>query len=102
MMSPSKGRAKPRAKHDSVLEIFSAAGRAAARAARLVDMSASGICFSSTEAFLVGDKIRARLRLLREGPLVIGGRVVWAKKKANAVHYGVEFDSVEKAKLKKP
>ena len=93
-MASRENRRAPRTRHDSVLEIFDASGRLIEVIGRLVDVSSVGLCFSSVRPMAVGDKIHARLRLLKEGNLAIEGRIVWTKKKINATFYGVEFDAV--------
>ncbi len=90
-------RLVPRRAHDSVMEILSPSGRAILRVARLVDVSASGASFASTLTLRPGRLLRARLRLLGEGVLDIEGRIVWARRRANAVQYGLTFESVKRA-----
>jgi len=62
---------------------------------RLVNFSKVGVCFSSTKALKVGDRLRARLRLLTEGTLEVSSRIVWTRKKPNTYLYGLAFDSVQ-------
>lgn len=94
MTEHKENRRSSRAKHDSVLEIHDEAGKFIADIGRLVNVSIHGVCFSSIAPMAVGQKIQGRLRLLKEGILDIQGRVVWARKKANATLYGIEFESV--------
>ncbi len=98
-MESNDKRKAPRARHDSVLEICDDAGRVILSVGRLVDVSSSGACFSSTAEFPVGQKVAARLRLLKEGLLEIHGRVVWARKKANATLYGVAFETAKQTPI---
>ena len=97
-MKSSDKRRAPRKQHDSVLEIFDADdGLLITGIGRLVDLSSAGMCFSSTHPFQKGDRINARLRLLKEGVLQIAGHVVWARLKTNALVCGVVFDNVKPA-----
>jgi len=89
-----EGRRAPRHRHNSVVEIYDDSGNFIADVARLVDFSNVGACFSSPKPFLVNTRLRLRLRLLREGRLYVSGRIVWAKKRANTVLYGIEFEKV--------
>lgn len=91
---PEKRRAR-RAKHNSVLELFDAEGNLITGIGRLVDFSSTGVCFASNKTFWVGDRVTARLRLLREGVLEIDASIIWARKKPNTTHYGIRFDSVK-------
>jgi len=95
MDAKEKRRAR-RVKHDSVLEIFDKGGHLVAGVGRLVNFSAVGACFSTTQILTKGEKLRARLRLLKEGPLEVAARVVWSRKKPNSILYGIEFESVKK------
>lgn len=88
-------RRSTRTKHDSVLELFDQSGRLLAGTARLVDLSAVGVGFTSTHVFAKGEPVRGRVRLLNIGLLVIAGRVVRVKERTNCTFYGVEFDSVK-------
>ena len=90
-------RRAPRAKHDSVLEIVDRSGRVISAVGRLVNVSTVGVCFASTHSFKKGDKIHARVRLLREGRLNVNGHIVWTRKKSNHFLYGMEFDAVRAA-----
>jgi len=47
----------------------------------------------------VGQKVAARLRVLKEGLLEIRGRIVWTRKKANAVLYGVAFKTAKQTPI---
>ena len=98
MPSKEKRRA-PRARHDSVLEVFDEGGHFIAGVGRLVNFSKVGACFSSTQILAKGEKLRARLRLLKEGKLEVAARVVWMKKKTNANLYGIAFDKVQKIRI---
>ena len=93
-MTDKENRRAPRRIHNSVVEIYDDSGNAIADTARLVDFSDIGACFSTPKVFAVGQGLRLRLRLLREGRLYIRARIVWAKPKANTVLYGVEFEKV--------
>ena len=87
-------RRYPRESHDSVLELLDEAGRRLEGISRLVDYSTVGLQFSSSLNFARGARIRARLRLMKQGRLEVTGNVVWLKKKGNATLYGVAFDSL--------
>ena len=87
-------RRSPRRNHNSVVEIYDTEGNAIAEVARLVDFSEVGACFTSINLFTVGQKLRLRLRLLREGRLYIWAHIVWVKKKTNTNSYGIEFEKI--------
>jgi hypothetical protein len=93
-MNGKEKRRAPRRSHNSVVEIYDESGNTIAEIARLVDFSDVGACFSSTKVFAVHQRLRLRLRLLREGRLYIWARVVRVTKKTNATLYGIEFDKV--------
>jgi hypothetical protein len=95
-MSASEKRRAPRARHDSVIELYDADGHLIIGIGRLVNFSNVGICFSSTKVLTKGQKLHARLRLLKEGALEVSARVVWVDKKPGSMFYGLEFDSVQK------
>jgi hypothetical protein len=95
-MNYKEKRRAPRAKHDSVLEIYDAEGHLIIGIGRLVDFSNVGTCFSSTKVLDKGQKVTARIRLLKEGALEVSARVIWVKKKTNTNLYGIEFDSIQK------
>ena len=95
-MNPKEKRRAVRTRHDSVLEIFDQEGHFIVGIGRLVNFSQVGVCFSTTNALHPGEKLRARLRLLKEGTLEVSARVVWTKKKPNAILYGLAFDTVKK------
>jgi len=89
-------RRAPRDRHDSVLELFDKDGDLITGVGRLVNFSTIGACFASTQAFKIGARVRAHLRLLKEGRLGITGRIVWSRKKINHHLYGIEFDSIRR------
>jgi hypothetical protein len=93
-MTDKENRRATRRTHNSVVEIYDDSGNAIAETARLVDYSDVGACFSTPKEFAVNQLLRLRLRLLREGRLYIRARIVWAKKEANTIFYGVEFEKV--------
>ena len=95
-MRPEEKRRAPRARHDSVLEIYDAEGHLIIGIGRLVNFSNVGVCFSSTKVLAKGQKLHARLRLLKEGALEVTAKVVWMQKKSGANLYGLEFDTVQK------
>ena len=95
-MNAKDKRQGPRDKHDSVLEIFDAEGHFIVGTGRLVNFSKVGVCFSSTKVLAKGERLGARLRLLKEGKLEISAHVVWVKKMSNINQYGLAFDSVQK------
>jgi hypothetical protein len=97
-MKYSEKRRAPRAKHDSVLEIYDAEGHLIIGIGRLVNFSNVGICFSSSKVLAKGQRVTARVRLLKEGTLEVSARVVWVEKKLQALFYGIEFDSIQKIK----
>lgn len=94
-MNPQDKRRAVRSKHDSVIEIYDTEGRFIKGTGRLVNFSKVGICFSSTHPLALGEPLRARLRLLREGALEISARVVWTKKRPAGMLYGLAFDAVQ-------
>ncbi len=96
-MSSKDNRRAARRKHNSVLEIYDAEGRYITGLGRLVDFSSVGVRFSSTHVLHNGDRVRARLRLLKEGVLSIVAHVVWTKKLTNTYQYGLAFDIVKKS-----
>lgn len=91
-MSSRENRRAPRSRHNSVLEIFDESGQLIAAIGRLVNVSSVGACFSSTHHFEKGQKLVARLRLLKEGRLNVTAKVVWIRRKTNSVLYGIEFE----------
>ena len=93
-MSDKEKRRAPRTNHNSVVEIYDDGGRAIVEVGKLVDFSQVGACFSSPKSFAVGQKLRLRLRLLREGRLYISASVVRAERKANTNFYGIKFEQV--------
>ena len=68
-MAGKEKRKAPRRSHNSVVEIYDTAGHAIAEVAHLVDFSTVGACFSTPKVFTIGQELRIRLRLLREGRL---------------------------------
>jgi hypothetical protein len=93
-MTDKEKRRAPRNHHNSVVEIYDEKGDAIADVARLVDFSEVGACFSTPKVLALNKKLRLRLRLLREGRLYIWARIVWSKKQANTILYGIEFEKV--------
>ena len=89
-----ENRRSPRRKHDSVLELFDDSGQLITAVGRLVNVSAVGMCFSSTKTFHRNDRIQGRLRLLKQGVLLVKGHVVWARRTTNTQIFGVAFDDV--------
>ena len=95
-MSVKDKRRASRSKDESVLEIYDMDGQLIKGIGRLVNFSNVGVCFSSTKMLFKGERLRARLRLLKQGMIEVSARVVWAKKKPNSQLYGLEFDTVQK------
>ena len=95
-MNPKDKRRATRSRHDSVMEIYDESGHFIMGTGRLVNFSKVGVCIASTRALAPGERLRARLRLIREGVLEVSARVVWFKKKPNINLYGLAFDSVQK------
>jgi hypothetical protein len=95
-MGTKENRRAPRSRHDSVLEIFDTGGNLIIGIGRLINFSNVGVCFSSTKVLTKGQKVHARLRLVKEGALEVSARVVWTEKKSNMMFYGLEFDSIQK------
>ncbi len=93
-MNEKDKRRAPRNKHDSVIEIFDAAGKISATG-RLSDFSVAGASFSTGNGAALPEKFRARLRFLDKGVLEVEARVVRTRKEKNATHYGVKFDSIK-------
>ena len=94
-MNPKDKRRAPRSRHDSVLELYDEEGHFITGTGRLINFSKVGVCFSTTKALKTGERLRARLRLLREGTLEVSARVVWTRKKPNTILYGLAFDTVQ-------
>jgi len=98
-MNTSKdNRRAPRARRDSVLELHDEKGHLIIGIGRLVNFSAMGACFASTQVFKQGERIHAQLRLLKEGRLNISGHIVWMRRKTNTLLYGIEFDSIRRTR----
>lgn len=94
MVSGKENRRAPRKKHNSVLELLDPQTHQVQNITRLVDVSTVGLCFSSPHEFKVGTKLSGRLRLLKEGVLLIQGHVVWVRRESNVYLCGLAFDSV--------
>jgi len=97
-MTDKEKRRAPRARHDSVLEIYDESRRLLTGIGHLVNFSAVGACFSSTSRLVKGTRLHARLRLLSEGRLDIIARIVWTRKRTNSILYGIEFENVRPAR----
>ena len=95
-MPSQENRRAPRRKHDSVLEIYDDDGRYITGLGRLIDISSVGVRFSTTQVLHKGDRVRARLRLLKEGVLTIVAYVIWTKKLAHTYQYGLHFDVIKR------
>ncbi len=95
-MEPREMRRSPRAKHDSVVEIFDAEGHLIIGIGRMINFSNVGICFSSTQVLKKGQRLHARIRLLREGALETSAHIVWVKKRPAFMLYGIAFDTIQK------
>ena len=95
MLSKDNRRAARR-KHDSVMEILDDDGRYVTGLARLIDFSTVGVRFSSTKVFHKGDRVRGRLRLLKEGAFNFIAYVMWTKKFTNTHQYGLQFDVIKR------
>lgn len=81
--------------HDSMLEILDDPDPAVSPLARLVDVSSTGVSFTTVRVLRRGASIRGRIRLLSAGVLEFSGTVVRVKARTNTVLYGVAFDSVK-------
>lgn len=88
-----EARRASRHAHDSVLEIIDDSDGMPGEVARLVDVSALGVSFTTIRVFAKGAPIHARMRLLNAGTLEIKGIVVRIKEKKNYTLYGVKFNS---------
>lgn len=95
-MKSRENRRAPRHRHDSVLEIFDDSGHLIMGIGRLVNFSNVGACFSATKMFTKGQKLQARLRLLKEGRIEVAARVVWVRRRTNSILYGIEFEKQKK------
>lgn len=95
-MPANDKRRASRACHDSVMEVFDNSGKNVSWSGRLMDCSISGARFCSKQLLAIGDKIKARLRLLDKGVLQISAHVVWSRKEENTSVYGIQFDSVKR------
>lgn len=78
------------------MEIFDTEGHLILGIGRLVNFSNVGVCFSSTKVLTKGQKLRVRIRLLREGAMEASAHVVWTRKRPASILYGVSFDSIQK------
>ena len=99
-MKGHENRRAPRADHDSIIEVFDADGDLIIGIGRLVNFSNAGVCISTTKVLEIGQKVTARIRLLREGAIEASARIVWSRKKPNSILYGIEFDSIRKIQPK--
>jgi len=95
-MNPKDNRRAARRRHDSVMELYDESGHFIMGTGRLINFSKVGVCIASTRALAPGERLRARLRLLKEGVLEVSARVVWFKKNPTTNLYGLAFDSVQK------
>jgi hypothetical protein len=95
-MKPEDKRRAVRNRHDSVMEIYDESGHFITGTGRLINFSKVGVCIATTRSLAPGERLRARLRLLKEGTLEVSARVVWFKKRPNTNLYGLAFDSVQK------
>lgn len=84
-------RRAPRARHDSVVELFDDAGKLV-DTGRLVDFSDTGAAFFSLKPLRKGDKVKLRVRLLERGVLDICAAVVWARDSGPGRLYGLRFE----------
>jgi len=89
-MAAENRRAK-RDPHDSVLELFDDSGKLITGIGRLVNVSKTGACFSSTKTYEKGKPLRARIRTLRDGVTECAAEIVWVRKKPTVTLYGVRF-----------
>ena len=94
-MDGKEKRRSPRAKHDSVIEIFNVEGKVACEG-RLIDFSQAGASFSLGVPVVMPDSFRVRLRILDKGVLEARARVAWTRRQKNAMRYGIVFDSLER------
>lgn len=81
-----KERRSPRSRHDSVLELD------VPGTLRLVDVSDHGLAFTTTADLDTGRQVRGTVRTLKRGARTFTGKIVWRKRKGNALAYGLEFD----------
>jgi hypothetical protein len=94
-MKSKEPRRAPRTAHDSVLELYDEGGHFITGTGRLVNFSKTGVCFSTTKILKTGERLRAKLRLLREGTLEVSAQVVWVRKASNTMMYGLSFDTIQ-------
>lgn len=92
-MNGKEKRRAPRARHDSVIEIFNVEGSVGATG-RLVDFSTAGASFSVGDPVVMPEVFRARLRFFGQGVIEVQARVVWIRRDKNATHYGIKFESL--------
>jgi hypothetical protein len=59
---------------------------------RLINLSTTGACISSTADLRRGEPILARLPTLRNGANRISGRVVWARVTSSSTLYGIQLN----------
>jgi len=77
------------------MEIYDESGHFITGTGRLIDFSKVGVCFSTTKVLKTGERLNARLRLLKEGVIEVAAHVVWMKKRPNVFLYGLAFDDVK-------
>lgn len=88
-------RRASRNKHNSTIEFFDDNGGLVG-SGRLIDHSATGASFSVSERHVLGERVRARLRLFEKGILDVTGTVVWRRQSGNVTIYGVRFDATSR------
>ena len=85
--------------HDSVLEAFSQSGRGPLLwTGKLLNFSMVGASFLTSKILNKGDYVFARIRIMNKGVMEISGKIIWSKRKSNLNLYGLEFESVKKAR----
>ena len=89
----SEKRRAPRYKSDILLNLADDSGKPVRRAARLLNISQTGICFCSALLLRQGERIQGRLDLLSQGIFEISGRIVWQKPGGSLTLYGVSLDT---------
>ncbi len=95
--SDSDKRVSPRAGADFVMEVYEDNGKKLVGIARLLNLSLSGICVSSTSD--LSDKLNMSVRLLlgQRNMLAIPVDMVWKKSYPHTTQYGLRFGAYSDA-----
>jgi len=97
-MDGREKRRAPRARHDSVIEIFNVEGEVSC-IGRLIDFSSVGASFSVGVPIVMPDKFHVRMRFMGKGVFEAQARVAWTRRQKNATRYGIVFDSLKQTRF---